>query len=167
MLNEKQVELALFELKKLYEYCRDNIDSDKFPAEFALLIYNNVVMLGQPYDQIRQGLYDEQNDAEYIDYCQRMRKLVMQYIDRDEQGNPIFDENQQPKITDMAVEYGKATDELDKDFTALNERMMKKDEVNYNFLKQKVKVKICSITIDAIPIGIPPSIVGVITKPEV
>jgi len=167
MLQEKQVELGLFEIQKAYKYFRDNLDSEKFTAEFALLVYNNVIMLGQPFNQIEEGLYNEQNDAQYVDYCQRMKKLVMQYIDRDEQGNPKFDENQQPKITEMAVEYQKAADALDAQFTDLNDRMMKKDENNYNFLKQKVKVKIIGMDIADIPDGIPPSIVGIITKPAV
>lgn len=166
MLKEKQIEIALFEIRKAYEYFRDNLESDKFPAEFALLVYNNVVMLGTPYDQIKDAMYDEHRDAQYIDYCQRMKKIVMQYVDRDEQGNPIFDENQQPKVTEMAVEYDKACQKLDSEFTALNERMMKKDESNYNLLKQKTKIKICSMNLEDIPPGIPPSIVGIITKPE-
>lgn len=166
MLKEIMIEVALFEIKKAYEYFTSKMDSTEFTSEFALLIYNNVIMLGQPYEQIRQGVYDEHNDAEYADYCEQMKKIVMQYIDRDEQGNPVWD-GQQPKITDMIVEYDKACKELDAKFDELNKRMMNKDKANYEFLKQKVKVKICSMDLEDIPNGIPPSIVGILTKPAV
>lgn len=167
MLQERNVEVALFEIKKAYEYFRDNLESEKYNGEFALLVYNNTIMLGQPYEQIRQAMYNEQNDAQYIEYCQRMKKIVMEYIDRDEQGNPQFDEHDQPKVTEMAVEYGKACDALDNEYKELNERMQGKDEANFKLLKQKVKIKICAIDVESIPHGIPPSIVGFVTKPNI
>lgn len=168
MLQERNVEIALFEIKKLYEYCTANLDAKdpSFTAEFGLMIYNNAIMLGTPYAQIQQGVYDEKNDPDYVKYCAEMKKLIMKYIDRDDQGTPQFDENQQPKITEMNVEFDKATAELDKQYEELNKRMMEKDEKNFEFLKQKVKVHICCMEVTTIPNGVPPTIVGIITKPE-
>lgn len=169
MLSEKNVEIALFEIKKLYEYCTKNLDAENaaFTAEFGLLLYNNAIMLGTPYQQIVQGVYDEKNDPQYIEYCEKMKKTIMKYIDRDDQGTPQFDENQQPKITEMAVEFDKESAAIEKEYSELNERMMQKDEKNYDFLKQKVKIKMCCIDIASIPNGVPPSIVGCLTKQEV
>lgn len=164
---EKTVEVALFEIKKLFEYAHGNLDREAFPAKWGLVMYNNVLLLGTPYAQIVQGTYDEKNDPKYIEYCQKMKAIIMKYVDRDEQGNPVFDENKQPVFTDMNVEFTNEQERLDKEYAELNEKLTKKDENNYKFLKQKVKVKICACDLEDIPDGVPPSIVGIITKPAV
>lgn len=164
---EKKIEVALFEIQKMFEYCHQNIDSTNFPATWGLIIYNNTLLLGTPYAQLMQGVYDEKNDPKYHEYCSKMKAVIMKYVDRDEQGNPIFDENKQPVFTDMNVEFTNEQEKLDKEYAELNDKIMKKDEANYNFLKQKVQVKICACDIEDIPDGVPPSIVGIITKPEV
>lgn len=168
MLSERNVEIALFEIKKLYEFCTQNLDAKDpaYTAEFGLLIYNNAIMLGTPYAQLQQGIYKEQDDAEYLQYCQEMKKIIMKYIDRDDQGTPQFDENQQPKITEMSVEFEKESAQLESRYEELNKRMQEKDQKNYEFLKQKVKIHMCCINVESIPNGIPPSIVGIITKPN-
>lgn len=164
---EKTVEVALFEIKKLFEYCHNNIDEERFPAKWGLILYNNVLLLGTPYGQILQGVYDEKNDPKYMEYCSKMKAIIMKYVDRDEQGNPIFDENKQPVFTDMNVEFTNEQEKLDREYAELNDKIMKKEEKNYDFLKQKVKVKICACDLEEIPDGVPPAIVGIITKPEV
>jgi hypothetical protein len=166
-LYEKKIEVALFEIQKMFEYCHQNIDSTAFPASWGLLIYNNTLLLGTPYSQLMQGVYDEKNDPKYLEYCSKMKAVIMKYVDRDEQGNPIFDENKQPVFTDMNVEFTNEQEKLDKEYAELNEKIMNKDEVNYKFLKQKVQVKICACDLEDIPDGVPPSIVGIITKPEI
>jgi len=164
---EKDIEVALFEIKALFEYSHKNLEATNLPAKWGLVIYNNVLLLGTPYAQIAQGTYDEQNDPKYHEYCQKMKSIIMKYVDRDEQGNPVFDENKQPVITDMNVEFQNETEKLDREYAELNDKIMHKDEKNYDFLKQKVKVKICACDLEDIPDGVPPKIVGIITKPQV
>lgn len=163
---EKQVEAALFEIKALFEYSHKNLDSEKFPASWGLVIYNNVMLLGTPYAQLSQGVYDEKNDPKYLEYCSKMKAIVMKYVDRDEQGNPVFDKNNQPMITDMNVEFSNEAEKLDKDYAELNDKILHKDEKNYALLKQKAKIRICACDLADIPDGVPPKIVGIITKPE-
>lgn len=164
---EKEVEIALFEIKALFEYSHQRLDADNLPAKWGLVIYNNVVMLSTPYTQIAQGTYDEKNDPKYLEYCSKMKSLIMKYVDRDEQGEPVFDENKQPVFTDMNVEFSNESEKLDREYKELNEKIAHKDEKNYDFLKQKVKVKICACDLEDIPDGVPPKIVGIITKPSV
>lgn len=166
-IREKQVEIALFEIKELFEYSHKNLDAEKFPADWGLLIYNNVMLLGTPYAQLSQGVYDEKNDPKYLEYCSKMKAIIMKYVDRDEQGNPVFDKNNQPVFTEMNVEFANETEKLDKEYTELNEKVLNKDAKNYAFLKQKAKVKICACDLCDIPTGVPPKIVGIVTKPEV
>lgn len=164
---QKQVEVALFEIKTLFEYARKNLDAEKFPASWGLVIYNNVLLLGTPYGQLQQGIYDEKNDPKYQEYCSKMKALIMKYVDRDEQGNPIFDENHQPVFTEMNVEFQNESEKVEKEYAELNDKILQKDEKNYDFLKQKVKVTICACDLEDIPDGVPPNIVGIITKPEI
>lgn len=160
----KEIELSLLEIKDLFEYFNKNMYSDSFNPIWSLFIYNNHELLKTPYQQLIQGIYDEKNDPKYLEYCDRMKRIVMQCIDRDEQGNPKFDKNNKPIITEMNVEFNNEIDKLDEEYKSLNEKIKNKYEYNYKFLKQKVKMKICTCDFDEIPFGVPPAIIGIVCK---
>lgn len=160
----KEVEMSLLQIKETYEYFHSNMWNDKMDPKWSLLVYNNHELLKTPYEQLVHGIYDERNDPKYLEYCDRMKRIVMQCIDRDEQGNPKFDKNNKPVITEMNVEFNNEIDKLDEEYKALNEKIKNKSEHNYKFLKQKVPMKICTCEFDEIPLGVPPAVIGVLTK---
>lgn len=166
-MREQKINVTLSEIKAAFEWFSTAMTKDSFPAEFALLIYNNYNLLKLPYNQLVQGIYDEKLDPRYNEFCEKMRVLVMKYIDRDEQANPIFDENKQPVINEMRVEFDKASAELEKEYESLNTKIKNKNKDNSEFLAHKTVITICSMRIDEIPNGIPPYIVGLLVKPEV
>lgn len=162
----KKVKVTLFDIKNAFEWFEASMTKETFPADFALLIYHNYNLLKTPYQQLVQGLYDERRDPRYAEYCEKMKALVMKYVDRDEQANPVFDQNKQPVINEMHVEFDKATAELDKEYSSLNTAIGNKTANNLKFLSQEVVVTLCVMDILAMPKGVPPHIVGLLVKPE-
>ena len=120
-------------------------------------------MLVTPYQQIADGIYDESRDPKYHEYGGKFNALVKKYVDRDEQGNPIIVDNE-PRITEMIVEFQKEQTELDNEYKDLIEKLNKKNEINNKFLSQRVKIKIYKLYENEMPNVVPPFIVNLLLE---
>jgi hypothetical protein len=157
---EKEVELTLGEIKGLYEYFLDVYRKEGVTVDWSIFVFKSLQMLSKPYEEIYKGEYNEQRDPQYPEYVKKLETLLRQYVDRDEQGNPKYDKNGEPIITEMIVEFQNEKKKLDEEFKDLVERVTKKAEINYKFLSQKVKIKMLKADKNEIPNKIPPIIVN-------
>ena len=156
-LNE--VKLKLSDIKNLYEYFYEQNKKDGINQYWSWIVYNNLELLDTPYKQIRDGIYDEKRDPKYQEYGKKMAKIIMQYVDRDEQCNPIYDEDGQPRITNEIVEYNKECEKIEKEYAELLRKLDQKESMNVKFISQKVTIKLYQMEIDSTPKTIPPVVV--------
>ncbi len=160
---EKEIEVSLGDIKLLYEYFVDQYKKDGITVTYSKFVCKNLQMLVTPYQQIADGIYDESRDPKYHEYGGKFNALVKKYVDRDEQGNPIIVDNE-PRITEMIVEFQKEQTELDNEYKDLIEKLNKKNEINNKFLSQRVKIKIYKLYENEIPNVVPPFIVNLLLE---
>lgn len=162
MMKELEKEMELREIKQLFEYCYIHLKTEGLNSKTALMIFKNKKALETPYEQISQNIYLKENDPEFQKFIEKNNRIVLKYVDRNEQGEPIFDENKEPAITEMIVEYQKEMDQLLKDNEELLKTAEEKTNANGKFLSQKVPVTIFTLDIDEISDKVPPYIVGLV-----
>ena len=160
---EKEIEVSLGDIKLLYEYFVDQYKKDGITVTYSKFVCKNLQMLVTPYQQIADGIYDESRDPKYHEYGGKFNALVKKYVDRDEQGNPIIVDNE-PRITEMIVEFQKEQTELDNEYKDLIEKLNKKIEINNKFLSQRVKIKIYKLYENEMPNVVPPFIVNLLLE---
>ena len=160
---EKEIEVSLGDIKLLYEYFVDQYKKDGITVTYSKFVCKNLQMLVTPYQQIADGIYDESRDPKYHEYGGKFNALVKKYVDRDEQGNPIIVDNE-PRITEMIVEFQKEQTELDDEYKDLIEKLNKKNEINNKFLSQRVKIKIYKLYENEMPNVVPPFIVNLLLE---
>ena len=160
---EKEIEVSLGDIKLLYEYFVDQYKKDGITVTYSKFVSKNLQMLVTPYQQIADGIYDESRDPKYHEYGGKFNALVKKYVDRDEQGNPIIVDNE-PRITEMIVEFQKEQTELDNEYKDLIEKLNKKNEINNKFLSQRVKIKIYKLYENEMPNVVPPFIVNLLLE---
>lgn len=162
-MTEVEVEISLGEIKGLYEYFLDSYRKEGLSVNWSIFVYKSLQLLSGSYEQVHKGEYNENNDPMYHEYGQKMNNLIRQYVDRDEQGNPIIEQGE-PRITEMIVEFQKEQKKLDEEYKELVEKLEHKNEMNNKFLSQKVKIKMLKADKSEIPDKVPPIIVCSVLK---
>ena len=165
-MKEIEVEVTLLEIKNLYEYFFAAYKQPGLSLEWSKVTAKNVKYLETPYNQISQGVYNEENDAKFYEFSEKYQQLIKKYADRDEQCKIIY-ENNDPVITEMIVEFEKGKNELETEYKDLLDKLHNKNEINNKFLNQKVKIKIMvPDTVDDIPSQVPPFVVDIVIRKE-
>ena len=161
---EKEIEVTLLEIKNLYEYFYNAYRQPGLSLEWSKVTIQNIKYLETPYNQISNGVYDENKDMDFYDFTEKYKKLIKQYADRDEQGNIIY-QNKEPVINEMLVEFNKDKEKLESEYKDLLTKIEEKDKINNKFLQQKVKITIKVPNSESdIPGAVPPFVVDVVTR---
>ena len=163
MITKVNREIQRFEIKNVYEWMQNNLSNSEFFTEVALLIYNNITQMAPYYKEIITGCYDENQDKEYHEYVSAVRKLYMQYVDRNEQGEPKLDERGNPVVTEQIVEFTEAKKKLDSEHTDLIKRVQNKDATNAKYLQEKMTVEYFTLDYEEAKydkLQLPPFVVG-------
>lgn len=140
-MKEQEIEIRLLDIKKIYEYFFTTYLQPGLSFVWSKITIKNLKYLETPYNQISQGVYNEEKDPKFFEFKDKYEKLVRKFADRDDQGNIIM-ENNEPKITEMIVEFNKEKDVLEKEYKDMLDKLENKDTINKKFLDQKVKIKI-------------------------
>lgn len=163
-MKEIEVEVTLLEIKNLYEYFFAAYRQPGLSLEWSKVTVKNVKYLETPYNQISQGVYNEEKDPKFFEFSEKYQKLIKKYADRDDQGNIVY-ENDDPVITEMIVEFEKGKNELEGEYKDLLDKLHNKNDINNKFLNQKVKIKIMVPNLESdIPGAVPPFVVDVVTR---
>ena len=80
---DKEVEVTLLEIKNLYEYFYNAYRQPGLSLEWSKVTIQNIKYLETPYNQISNGVYDENKDMDFYDFTEKYKKLIKQYADRD------------------------------------------------------------------------------------
>lgn len=162
-MKETEIEVTLLDIKNLYEYFYTAYRQPGLTHDWSLITCKNVKYLETPYNQISKGVYNEENDPKFYEFRTKYEKIVKQFADRDDQGTIIM-ENNQPKITELMVEFQKDKAELEKEYKDLLDKISNKNTINDKFLNQKVKIKIMIPNNDAYPDTVPPFVIDILTR---
>lgn len=162
-MKETEIEVTLLDIKNLYEYFYTAYRQPGLTYSWSLITCKNVKYLETPYNQISKGVYNEENDPKFYEFRTKYEKIVKQFADRDDQGTIIM-ENNQPKITELMVEFQKAKTELEKEYKDLLDKLNNKNTINDKFLNQKVKIKIMIPNNDDYPDAVPPFVIDILTR---
>ena len=161
---EKEVEVTLLEIKNLYEYFFAAYRKPGLSLDWSKVTIQNLKYLETPYNQISQGVYNEEKDPKFYEFNEKFQKLLKKYADRDDQGNIIYEDNN-PVITEMIVEFDKEKTELENNYKDFLDKLNNKNDINNKFLNQKVKIKIIvPDNENDIPGTVPPYVVDVVTR---
>lgn len=162
-MKETEIEVTLLDIKNLYEYFFTIYRQPGLTHEWSLITCKNIKYLETPYNQISKGVYNEDNDPKFYEFKEKYEKIVKKNADRDDQGTIIM-ENNQPKITELMVEFQKDKAELEKEYKDLLDKISNKNTINDKFLNQKVKIKIMIPNNDAYPDAVPPFVIDILTR---
>lgn len=163
MIEEQEVTLKLIDIKNLYEFCMLCMGKEGLNAKLSYTIYKNQEILESVYAELSQGIYNPENDPEMRKYYEKNNRLVMKYIDRNEQGEMIFDDDgKTPRITEMIVEYQKEKTKLDTENENVLKESAKKMKMNGEFLNTFKTIRIFKLSLSDIPDKTPPAIVGLL-----
>ena len=162
-MKETEIEVTLLDIKNLYEYFYTMYRQPGLTHDWSLITCKNIKYLETPYNQISKGVYNEENDPKFYEFKEKYEKIVKKNADRDEQGTIIM-ENNQPKITELMVEFQKDKAELEKEYKDLLDKISNKNTINDKFLNQKVKIKIMIPNNDAYPDAVPPFVIDILTR---
>ena len=163
-MKEREIEVTLLEIKKLYEYFFTIYRQPGLSLEWSKITIKNIKYLETPYNQISQGVYSEEKDPKFFEFKDKYEKLVRKFADRDDQGNIVM-ENNEPKITEMIIEFNKEKDELEKEYKDLLDKLENKNTINKKFLDQKVKIKVMIPNYETdYPLQVPPYVFEILTE---
>jgi outer membrane protein OmpA-like peptidoglycan-associated protein len=162
-MKETEIEVTLLDIKNLYEYFYTMYRQPGLTHDWSLITCKNIKYLETPYNQISKGVYNEENDPKFYEFKEKYEKIVKKNADRDDQGTIIM-ENNQPKITELMVEFQKDKAELEKEYKDLLDKISNKNTINDKFLNQKVKIKIMIPNNDAYPDAVPPFVIDILTR---
>jgi outer membrane protein OmpA-like peptidoglycan-associated protein len=162
-MKETEIEVTLLDIKNLYEYFYTMYRQPGLTHDWSLITCKNIKYLETPYNQISKGVYNEENDPKFYEFKEKYEKIVKKNADRDDQGTIIM-ENNQPKITELMVEFQKDKAELEKEYKDLLDKISNKNTINDKFLNQKVKIKIMIPNNDAYPNEVPPFVIDILTR---
>lgn len=161
---EKSAILTVLELRLIKEYFNTLYTQNGLGLEWSLLVLDNKKQF-EFIDNIIEtklkilNLLPNENTEEFLI---KSEELIARYIDRDDQGEPIFNEDGAPQITEMMVEYN---EELNKLKDAYPEASSYSDEQHKKALMEKIE---CNLIIPKnfsdIPKEMPPIVLEVFEK---
>lgn len=129
-------------------------------AEFSYLIYKNAEILGEEYKNIVNLIYDESRDEKFQEFAKKNSDLIVKYADRDEQGNPIV-ENNNYKITEQIAEFKQESEALQKEYEEVLKSRQQKIQESMQFLEMTSEYSLIVMPIAKFPDKTAPAIVGI------
>lgn len=159
-MEQKSITLTRGQVKGIYEYFASQLQQEGKTAEFSYLIYKNTETLAQEYANIVNTIYDENSDEKFQEFTKKSNELVVKYADRDEQGNPIV-ENNNYKITEQIVEFKQENETLYKEYEEVLKNRQQKIQESVQFLEMTSEYSLIVMPIAKFPDKIAPAIVGI------
>lgn len=124
------------------------------------MIYKNAETLAQEYANIVNTIYDENRDAKFQEFTKKSSELIVKYADRDEQGNPIV-ENNNYKITEQVAEFKQESEALGKEYEEVLKSRQQKIQESVQFLDVPLEFSLIVMPIAKFPDKTAPAIVGI------
>lgn len=124
------------------------------------MIYKNAETLAQEYANIVNTIYDENRDAKFQEFTKKSNELIVKYADRDEQGNPIV-ENNNYKITEQIAEFKQESEALGKEYEEVLKSRQQKIQESVQFLDVPLEFSLIVMPIAKFPDKTAPAIVGI------
>ena len=139
---EKEIILTRIELKQYFELLDKYIDNEGVDAELTYIAIKTLKLLEPEYKNAISGIYNPDNDIKYQQYKQELNQLAFKYADRDEQGEVLLNNNNQPIITEQIIEYQNELNALKNNNKEVLDLVENCNKNNFNFLNQQLKFKI-------------------------
>lgn len=139
---EKEIILTRIELKQYFELLDKYIDNEGVDAELTYIAIKTLKLLEPEYKNAINSIYNPDNDIKYQQYKQDLNQLAFKYADRDEQGEVLLNNNNQPIITEQIIEYKNELNKLNNNNKEVLELVENCNKNNFNFLNQQLKFKI-------------------------
>lgn len=124
------------------------------------MIYKNAETLAQEYANIVNTIYDENRDAKFQEFTKKSNELIVKYADRDEQGNPIV-ENNNYKITEQIAEFKQENETLYKEYEEVLKSRQQKIQESVQYLDVPLEFSLIVMPISKFPDKTAPAIVGI------
>lgn len=160
----KKKMLKNYQIKMFYEYINESLIRPGITAKFSLMLVEQELKLREHYIRICDELFDEKDDPEYQEALKEEQLLALQFVDRDEQNQPIFEANSMPKITENIVEFKKESEKLKSKYKSLNEKIFNKNNYNMQVLDKEYEVEVLDLPLEEIPDSLPPFAVIIVIK---
>lgn len=125
------------------------------------MIYKNAEKLSAAYGEIVSKIYNEEVDADFQNFKKKAGDLIVEYADRDEQGNIKFDDNKQVLITEKHEEFKKANDALVAENKAVIDARNNKITETNKYLELSNEYSMLVIGLSDFPADTVPGIVGI------
>lgn len=120
LIYKQNVTFSYKEVQILFDFLSKiiNMNGHGFTVYHHILFIDNYKMIYQAMGYIEKEIKKHFNDEasnKINEYNQKQEALVEKYIDRDEQGNPVY-RNNQPIITDNLVEFNNEIEKLNEEY---------------------------------------------------
>lgn len=149
-----------YQIKIAFEYFNDLYMKPGVKPIYSAFICDNRDRLGNLYMAIQNEMYDENRDPQYMEYRRRLADIQARCADKDADGKPMLDENNQFIITQNKQKVVEEGTKLNDEFKELVERVQNKNRVNSDILQQTVDLDVAVLTTSEFIDECPPFIVG-------
>lgn len=135
---KENVVFSYKEIQVLYDFLSKiiNMNGNNLDIYHHILFIDNYKMVVQAMTYIDNDLKNSNNTEKANEYKQKADLLIEKYIDRDEQGSPVYKDNK-PVITDNIVEFNKSIESLNKEYAGIIAEDKKFKEGYQNLLLTK------------------------------
>lgn len=163
-MTTSKVVLNNYHLKRLFEELNTKIFQDGINQKYSYLIFKNVEYLAPIYKNLIEELYDEHKEPNYAEMVREQNDLVLKYADRDEQGNVIHDQNNNPILTENIVEFNAENEKFMAKYKDIFDKIATKQEVNQKILMKTGEYDLVTLDLNEFPVTVSPFIIGLLTS---
>lgn len=150
-----------FQVRALFEYFNGLVNKPGERPAYSLFVFNNQSLLSDQYIKIMTAL-NEAPDQEIVDYRNELNGLKSKFADRDEQNKIKTQQNGEPIITEMLVEYNKGVDALNKKHPEIQKKIDEYNAKQQAVVSADVEVNVDCLTLSEFINEAPPYVVGLL-----
>lgn len=161
---EKSVKLTVLELKLLKDYFQMTYSENGLSLDWSLVILDNKKQFEiiEKIIETKLKLKDLLPNESTKLFFEKNEELIARYIDRNDQGQPIFNTDGSPKITEMLIEYQEEEKKLKETYPNVSEY---NEETEQLALAEEIEcVLVLPQKFSGIPKEIPPIVLSVLEK---
>lgn len=156
-----RVQVTNASIRDIYEYCATEVrkETSKNPY-FSILVYSNEILLRGLYQEIMSKWYDENTDTKFQQYRIDRDKIILKFADRGNDGEVIYEAPNKPKITELAVEFENAINELNKQYEETLKANIDGNNNNNTLMTTVQEIELFNIKPELLPNDLPVRFVG-------
>ncbi|MCQ2210873.1 MAG: hypothetical protein MJZ34_11320 [Paludibacteraceae bacterium] len=157
---KKKIRMNNQTIADMFQYFNSQISQKGLKKEYSMLVYINSMKLNETYNEIVSKC--NYSDPEFIKFTEEERKMVLEYADRNEQGEVKVDSRNQPLIIERIVEFNELHDKLREDNKEAIEKFEAFKAESDKYLQEVREIEVVTMDISQFPDEVEPKWIGIL-----